>query len=145
MLPKIALVDDEEELHVLFKDLAAMGHFTLADSCYSAAEALERLPAVRPDVVIMDIRLPDLSGIDCALRLKTLLPQLPVVILTGYPDSQNFFRSLMDGVLGFLVKPASPEEIVNAIGQAIKGEFALTKEVVPFLINLVRQDRKSVV
>jgi len=103
---------------------------------------LERLPAVRPDVVIMDIRLPDLSGIDCAVRLKTLLPQLPVVILTGYPDSQNFFRSLMDGARGFLVKPVSPRELVDAIAQVLKGEFALAKEVVPFLIQLVRQVRQ---
>ena len=142
LLPKIALVDDEEELHVLLKDLADMGHLELADSCYSAAEALERLPALRPDAVIMDIRLPDLSGIDCMLRLKTLLPQLPVVILTGYPDSQNFFRSLMNGARGFLVKPVPPQELVSAIGQVLRGDFALAKEVVPFLIQLVRQVRQ---
>jgi two-component system response regulator DevR len=140
--PNIALVDDQEELHVLFKDLADIGHFKLALSCYSAAEALERLPALRPDAVIMDIRLPDMSGIDCMVRLKTLLPQLPFVILTGYPDSQNFFRSLMNGASGFLVKPVSSKEFVDVIAEVLKGEFALAKEAVPFLIQLVQQVRQ---
>lgn len=139
LLPRIALVDDDEELHLLLKDLADMGHFKVADSCYTAAEALDRLPALRPDAVIMDIRLPDLSGIECMARLKTILPQLPIVILTGYPDSQNFFRSLMGGARGFLVKPVSPQEFVDAIAQVLKGEFALAKQVVPFLIQLVQQ------
>jgi len=64
------------------------------------------------------------------------------VILTGYPDSQNFFRSLMEGARGFLVKPVSPQEFVDAFAQVLKGEFALAKEVVPFLIQLVRQVRQ---
>jgi len=135
-------VDDDEELHLLLKAVAEMGHFKLVDSCYSAAEALDRLPGLRPDAVIMDIRLPDLSGIDCMVRLRTVLPQLPIVILTGYPDSQNFFRSLMEGARGFLVKPVSPQEFVDAFAQVLKGEFALAKEVVPFLIQLVRQVRQ---
>ncbi len=142
LLPKIALVDDDEELHLLLKAVAEMGHFKLVDSCYSAAEALDRLPGLRPDAVIMDIRLPDLSGIDCMVRLRTVLPQLPIVILTGYPDGQNFFRSLMEGARGFLVKPVSPQEFVDAFAQVLKGEFALAKEVVPFLIQLVRQVRQ---
>jgi len=129
-------------LHLLLKAVAEMGHFKLVDSCYSAAEALDRLPGLRPDAVIMDIRLPDLSGIDCMVRLRTVLPQLPIVILTGYPDSQNFFRSLMEGARGFLVKPVSPQEFVDAFAQVLKGEFALAKEVVPFLIQLVRQVRQ---
>jgi len=64
------------------------------------------------------------------------------VILTGYPDSQYFFRSLMEGARGFLVKPVSPQEFVDAFAQVLKGEFALAKEVVPFLIQLVRQVRQ---
>jgi len=142
LLPRVALVDDDRDLHQMIRDLAAGGHFTLADSYYTAAEALEGLPSLRPDVVIMDIRLPDLSGIECTAKLKTILPDLPVVILTGFPDSPTFFRSLIEGAQGFLFKPLSPEEFLDAIAQVMKGEFALARQVVPYLIQLVRQLRQ---
>jgi len=61
------------------------------------------------------------------------------VILTGYPDRQNFFRSLINGARGYLVKPAPPQEIVDALAVVLKGEFALSKQAVPFLLQLVQQ------
>ena len=141
-VPKIAVVDDDENIHVFVKDLGDLGHFKLAGSFYSAAQALDRLPEDRPDAVIMDIRLPDMSGIDCATRLKTILPALPIIILTGYPDGRSFFRSLMEGAKGFLVKPVSAQEFLSAIDEVLKGEFALAKQVIPFLVQLVHQVRQ---
>ncbi len=137
--PKVALVDDDEDLHLFLSDLGNLGHFQLARACYSGTEALERLPKDRPDVVIMDIRLPDMSGIDCTTKLKAILPELPIIMLTGFPDGQTFFRSLMGGAKGFLVKPVVPQELLTAIDDVLKGEFALGKQVVPFLIQLVHQ------
>jgi DNA-binding NarL/FixJ family response regulator len=133
------VVDDDEAIHLFLKDLGDTGYFTVAVSCFNAAQALERLPGAQSDVVIMDIRLPDLSGIECAAKLKTILPELPIIVLTGYPDSQNFFRSLMAGAQGFLVKPVTAQEFLDAIKNVLKGEFALAREVIPFLIQLVRQ------
>ena len=101
--PRVSVVDDEEDLHAFLKDVGESGHFQLAGACYSAAEAMKRVPAERPDAVIMDIRLPDMSGIDCTTKLKTVLPRLPIIMLTGYPDGRAFFRSLMAGAKGFLV------------------------------------------
>src|SRR5262245_32579194 len=95
--PKISVVDDEQDLHTFLQDLGGLGHFQLTSACYSAAEALKRVPEERPDAVIMDIRLPDMSGIDCTTKLKTVLPGLAVIMLTGYPDGRVFFRSLMAG------------------------------------------------
>jgi DNA-binding NarL/FixJ family response regulator len=118
-----------------------MGHFQLTSACFNAAEALKRLPEERPDAVIMDIRLPDMSGVDCAVKLKTVLPELPVIMLTGFPDSRVFFRSLMAGAKGFLVKPVLPEEFVSAVSEVLDGGFALSKHVVPFLVELVHQVR----
>src|SRR6266540_6003160 len=140
-VPKLAVVDDEEDIHVFVKDLGDLGHFKLVGSSYNAAQALDRLPEMRPDAVIMDVRLPDMSGIECATKLKTLLPELPVIILTGYPDGPTFFRSLVAGAKGFLFKPIIAEELLKAIGDVLKGEFALTKQVVPFLIQLVNRVR----
>jgi len=141
-VPKIAVVDDDEDIHVFVKDLGDLGHFKLVGSSYNAAQALDRLPEMRPDAVIMDLRLPDMSGIECAKRLKTILPELPIIMLTGYPDGRSFFRSLMEGAKGFLVKPVSALELLNAIDDVLKGEFALAKQVIPFLIQLVHQVRQ---
>jgi len=137
--PRISVVDDDEEMHLFLKDLEGPGHFKIAGSFYTAAQALDGLPLDRPDAVIMDVRLPDSSGIDCANKLKTLLPDLPVLILTGYPDRQNFFRSLMGGARGFLVKPVSAPELLNGMRDVIRGEFALARHVTPLLVQLVEQ------
>ena len=141
-VPRLAVVDDDENIHVFVKDLADLGHFKLVGPSYNGAQALDRLPEIRPDAVIMDLRLPDMSGIECATKLKTILPDLPIIMLTGYPDGRAFFTSLMKGAKGFLVKPVSVEEFLNAVDEVLKGEFALAKQVIPFLIQLVHQVRQ---
>jgi DNA-binding NarL/FixJ family response regulator len=139
VIPRISVVDDDGELHLFLKDLGKLGHFELVGSFYNAAQALAGLPDKPPDAVIMDIRLPDLSGVDCTSRLKTILPDLPILILTGYPDARDFFRSLMGGARGFLVKPVSAEEFLNAVHDVLRGDFAIAKAVIPFLVQVINQ------
>ncbi len=92
---------------------------------------MQRLPQDRPDVVIMDIRLPDMSGIDCTAKLNAILPALPILMLTGYPDGRAFFRSLMAGARGFLVKPVSGPDLLRSLEDVLKGKS--------FLFQLVQQ------
>jgi DNA-binding NarL/FixJ family response regulator len=134
--PTISVIDDDEALHEFLRALG-QDHFKVIGSFYNAAQALERLPQQPPDAVIMDLRLPDLSGLDCTSKLKTIMPSLPVIILTGYPDSRNFFQSLMEGAGGYLVKPVLPQEFLDAIDEVLKGQFALAKQAVPYLLQLV--------
>jgi DNA-binding NarL/FixJ family response regulator len=82
-LPKVAIVGDDEDLHVFLKDLGELGHFQVIGSFTDAAQALRGLPRKHPDLVLIDIRLPDMSGIECTRKLKTVLPELAMVILTG--------------------------------------------------------------
>jgi len=139
---RISVVDDEENIHQLVKDLGELGHFTVMDSFYTGAQALDRIPENRPDAVIMDIRLPDMSGIECTAKLKTILPELPIIMLTGYPEGRTFFRSLIAGATGFLVKPVAAKEFLGALDDVLKGEFVLGRQVIPFLIQLVQQVRE---
>jgi DNA-binding NarL/FixJ family response regulator len=143
-VPKISVVDDDAEIHLFLKDLGNLGRFKVVGSFYNAAETLDRLPEDPPDAVIMDVRLPDLSGIDCTTRLKTILPELPILIVTGFPDGPTFFRSLVAGAKGFLVKPVMAEEFLKAIEDVLKGDFALSKQVVPFLVQLVNHLRQVI-
>jgi DNA-binding NarL/FixJ family response regulator len=88
------------------------------------------------------IRLPDMSGIECTKKLKTALPELAIIVLTGYPDGSNFFRSLMAGAKGFLGKPVSAQELLNAVSDVLKGELVLAKPVIPYLLQLIHQFRR---
>jgi len=137
-LPTISVVDDDENIHLFLKDLGDVGHFQLVSSFFNAAQALDRLPQDHPQAVVMDVRLPDISGIDCATKLKAIVPEIPILMLTGYPDGQVFFRSLMAGARGFLVKPVSADDFLNAIDDILSGRFALAKQVEPFLTQLVK-------
>ncbi len=138
-IPRVSLVDDDEDLHLFVKDVGDSGHFQFVLPCRTAAEALEQLPQDRPDAVIMDIRLPDMSGIDCTAKLHAILPALPILMLTGYPDGRVFFRSLMAGARGFLVKPVSVADLLRAVDDVVKGKFALGEQAFPFLLQLVQQ------
>jgi DNA-binding NarL/FixJ family response regulator len=141
-VPRIAVVDDDEELHAFVKDLGDLGHFELTGSFRTAAQALECLSKDPPHAVIMDIRLPDMSGIECTIKLKTILPELQIVVLTGYPDSRNVLRALMQGASGFLIKPVTTRELLDAIADVLKGEFALSRQAVPFLMPVFHQLRQ---
>jgi len=81
----------------------------------SAEEALAELPSVKPEVVVMDIQLPKMDGIDCVRRLKALLPGTQVLMLTVYEDSDRIFKALLAGASGYLLKSVSSEELVAAV------------------------------
>lgn len=87
----------------------------------SAEEALCELPGVKPDVVLMDIQLPKLSGIDCVRQLKARLPATQVLMLTVYEDSDRIFKALLAGASGYLLKGTSAEELVAAVRDVSQG------------------------
>src|SRR5580698_3089286 len=81
---RVAVVDDDENTRLCFKDiLQSANNFRFAGSFSNAAEALAGIPRLRPDLALMDIRLPDLNGIECTKKLKQALPSLKIVIITG--------------------------------------------------------------
>src|SRR4051812_35861094 len=77
----------------------------------SAEEALHKIPAFRPDVVLMDIHLPGISGIEATARLKHELPELQVIMITVYRDHEKIFDALKAGACGYLLKRSTPAEV----------------------------------
>jgi DNA-binding NarL/FixJ family response regulator len=98
-------------------------------SCASAEEALEQVPAKQPDVVLMDINLPGASGIECTSRLKQLMPAMQVIMLTVYEDTASIFSALKAGACGYLLKRASPGEILDALAEVRQGGAPMTSEI----------------
>jgi DNA-binding NarL/FixJ family response regulator len=122
MTIKVAIVEDDEQVR---ENLAALIGGTPGYECigtYASGErALDDLPRRNPDVVLMDINLPGMSGVECVRRLKLLAPDLHIVMLTVYDDSDRIFHALQMGASGYLLKRSTSEEIVQAIEEVNRG------------------------
>jgi len=136
MTIRLILVDDHEVvrsgLRMLLEgepDVEIVGEFGLAK------EALDSLENLNPDVVVMDIGLPDLSGIDAAREVKRLSEGTAVVALTIHEDEEYFFKMLDAGASGYVPKRAAPEELLTAIRAAAVGEVYLYPSMAKLLVK----------
>jgi DNA-binding NarL/FixJ family response regulator len=103
--------------------------FTCAGVWRSAEEALAKVPAFRPDVVLMDIHLPGLTGIEATARLKRELPDLLVIMVTVYRDHEKIFDALKAGACGYLLKRSSPAEVRRALVEVREGGAPMSAEI----------------
>ncbi len=123
---RFSLVDDDPDVLNAFKlGLQSVPGFTCVGCYASGAEALAGIPRVPGDVVLMDVRMPGMSGIECTRRLKTVLPKLPILMLTGCADDATVHQALTAGASGYLTKPATPRACARAMRAALKGRAPL--------------------
>src|SRR5580765_7080201 len=97
--------------------------------CATAEKALKDIPKHQPDIVLMDIQLPDISGIECTARLKQLLPAVQIIMVTVYEDTERIFKALRAGACGYLLKRCSPEELVSAVREVRQGGAPMSREI----------------
>jgi DNA-binding NarL/FixJ family response regulator len=137
---RVAVVEDSagvrRSLELLLNESPG---FTCVCACASAEEALRQLPAHTPDVVLMDIHLPGLSGIECTARLKQLLPKTQVVMITVYTNTENVFKALRAGASGYLLKRSPPELILQAIVEVRQGGAPMTREIARMVVEAFKQ------
>ena len=127
---KVALVEDEARFRASLRrvieskpDLNCVGEYS------TGAAAIEGIPQSAPDVVLMDLNLPDSSGAEVTARIKSQLPDLSVVVLTVYNDAEHIFKALRAGAGGYLLKQATATEILEAIAEAYRGGAPMTSEI----------------
>lgn len=131
-LTKIAIVDDSPDLRENISGyLEAFPEFRCVSAYPSAREALAGLPNDRPDVVLMDINLGEgvMDGIECVRRLKLLLPNVQVLMLTVFEDSEKIFRTLAAGASGYLLKRQRPEELLAAVREVMAGGAPMSTSI----------------
>jgi two-component system response regulator NreC len=110
----------------------------------TAAEALEVTAQVKPDVILMDIGLPDKSGIEATREIKKRFKKMSVVALTIHEDEEYFFKMLEAGASGYVPNRAAPEELLNAIRAAAKGEVYLYPSLAKLLVkDYLSQERPA--
>ena len=126
----VSIVEDNDQLRGTLARVLnrAEGFRCLGD--YSSAEAaLEALPKEPPDVVLMDINLPGMNGVECVRRLKQLAPATQVIMLTVYEDTENIFNALAAGASGYLLKRTTGAELLEAIRDVQKGGSPMTTHI----------------
>ncbi|MCX8107972.1 MAG: response regulator transcription factor [Verrucomicrobiae bacterium] len=126
----VSIVEDNDQLRAtLVRVLSRADGFRCASQHASGEEAVRELPKVRPDVVLMDINLPGMSGVECVRQLKPLLPETQIVMLTVYEDTENIFNALAAGATGYLLKRTSKDELLAAIREVHAGGSPMTAHI----------------
>lgn len=133
---RLLLVDDHEVvrrgLRMLLENEADLN---IVGEASKGGEALEMVKTLKPDVVIMDITLPDISGIDATRRIKEENPDVAVVALTIHEDQQYFFEMLQAGASGYVPKRAAPDDLITAIQAAHRGEMYIYPSLAKLLVG----------
>jgi DNA-binding NarL/FixJ family response regulator len=127
---QVSIVEDNDQLRGTLARLLNRAEGFACLSQYASAEAaLEGLPKDRPQVVLMDINLPGLNGVECVRRLKQAMPELSAVMLTAYEDTENIFNALAAGANGYLLKRAPRAELLEAIREVNRGGSPMTTHI----------------
>jgi len=129
-MTRIAIVEDNKVIRESLTEFVQTdAECECVYTCATAEEALKELPKQQPDIVLMDIQLPDISGIECTARLKQLMPSVQIIMVTVYEDTERIFKALRSGACGYLLKRCTPEELVAAIREVRQGGAPMSREI----------------
>jgi DNA-binding NarL/FixJ family response regulator len=129
-MTKIAIVEDNKVIREsLMEFIHADPECRCVCTCATAEEALKIIPKHEPEIVLMDIQLPNMSGIDCLAQLKQMLPSIHIIMVTVYEDTERIFKALRMGACGYLLKRCTPEELLSAIHEVRQGGAPMSREI----------------
>lgn len=137
---QVAIVEDDREVREsLERLLNNHSQIQTAAVCESGEKAMQTIPKNQPDVVLMDIKLPGMSGIQCAAKLKDLLPRTHILMLTAYSDNDNIFEALKAGASGYLLKNIPATELSESIINVVQGGAPMTGQIARRVIEAFRR------
>jgi two-component system response regulator DevR len=144
MATRIALVDDHEVVRRGIADmLGAEPDFEVIAEAGSVGEALAYLPQAKPDVVVLDVRLPDGNGIELCRELMSQLPSVRCLILTSYSDDEALFNAIMAGASGYVLKQVLGSDLLSAIRTVASGESLLDARTTEALLTRLRRRQEQ--
>jgi DNA-binding NarL/FixJ family response regulator len=140
----VSIVDDEKGLRESIATFVNGSPGFRCVSNYSSAEAaLKGLPADKPDVVLMDINLGGMTGIECVERLKTVSPNMQILMLTVYEDTDQIFKALAAGATGYLLKRSSPTKLLQAIREVHAGGSPMSSSIARKVVASFQKSRQA--
>ncbi|MGN6552205.1 MAG: response regulator, partial [Verrucomicrobiota bacterium] len=136
----VAIVEDNATIRqTLAEWIDETPGYRCVGACETAEQALVTIPNLAPDVVLMDIQLPNLSGSACTVRLRELLPEVQIIIVTVYRDYDKIFKALQAGACGYLLKRSNQEELIHAIAEVRSGGAPMSSEIARRLVESYQQ------
>ncbi len=136
---RIFLLDDHEIVRRGLRDLfEAEDDFVVVGESGSAVEAQSRIPALRPDVAVLDGRLPDGSGVDVCRSIRSVDPTIQALILTSYDDDEALFAAIMAGAAGYVLKQIASTDLVDAVRRVAAGQSLLDPAVTHRVLERLR-------
>ena len=140
MTIKVAIVEDSPDIRAQWKRLIeATDGLCCVCVCDRAETALRQLPLAQPDVVLMDIGLPAMSGVECTARLHQALPKTRILMVTVYHDANRIFKALQAGASGYLLKGVGGPELIRAIIDVMKDGAPMTGTIARKVIESFRR------
>jgi DNA-binding NarL/FixJ family response regulator len=140
----VFLVDDHEVVRRGVGDLLdEEADLTVVGQAGSVAEALARIPALRPDVAVLDMRLPDGNGVELCRELRSRMPELNCLILTSYTDEQAMMDAILAGAGGYVIKDIKGMELVAAVRTVGAGRSLLDTRAAAALMARIRSDAEE--
>jgi len=144
MKKTVVLVEDDAGLRQqLMRTLALAPDIRCIYAVESAEEAIKKIPLDPPDVILMDIKLPGMSGIACAATLRRKLSRTDIVMLTAYEEDDNIFRALKAGASGYILKSSPPEEIFDAIRDVYSGGSPFSSHIARKVVHFFQRPLKE--
>jgi len=144
MAISVAIVEDNDQLRdTLARLIGRTDGFACVGQHATAEAALENVPLEKPGVVLMDINLPGMSGVECVRKLKQLLPETQVMMLTAYEDTDNIFSALKAGANGYLLKRTPRAELLDAIREVHRGGSPMTAHIARKVVQSFQQPGPS--
>lgn len=139
---RVAVVEDNPSLR---EHIGAMlpASCSCVGLCPNAEEALATLPKLKPNIVLMDIQLPGMSGIECVRKLAIELPETQILMITVYDDSDSVFESLAAGASGYLLKPLESAALADAIQEVLNGGAPMSMSIARRVIQTFRKPAHS--
>jgi two-component system, NarL family, response regulator DevR len=125
MTVRVFLLDDHEVVRRGLRDLLTSAGLEVVGEASTVTEAMARIPAVEPDVAVLDVQLPDGSGVEVCRDLRDRLPQLRCLMLTSFPDDEALFDAVVAGAVGYVLKDVRGNDLVGAIERVAAGESLL--------------------
>ncbi len=137
---QIALVEDHAELRESWAQVINRAPGFRCTGTFATGEAaLEALPALKPAVVLMDLNLPGISGVECTARLKAASPKLQILVLTAYGETDRIFDALRAGASGYLLKRTTPQELLTAVQEVVAGGAPMSPEIARKVVESFRR------
>ncbi|MBX2925340.1 MAG: response regulator transcription factor [Chitinophagaceae bacterium] len=140
----IAIVEDLEEVRTGLKNFFSLNkEFTVLDTFSTAEEALYDIPKLKPDIVIMDISLPEMDGITCIRQVKRSCPSTQFMMFTIYETDEKVFEALKSGASGYLLKNSGFNQIADALKELHNGGSPMSGNIARKLVNIFRENEKD--